>query len=88
MRAAAKHTAPFNPPTLSCPLPPFNPEPFSLTRLKDRCLWQMRWTHQGKPEEDAALAAARPSVTVASVSHSSRSQYGLSAPAGGADHTG
>lgn len=37
--------------------------------------------HHGRPEADAALAAATPSVTVASVSHSRRSQYGLSAPA-------
>lgn len=38
--------------------------------------------HQGSPEAAAALPAACPSVTVASVSHSSRSTCGLSSPAG------
>lgn len=42
--------------------------------LNSSCLPRHLLAHQGRPEADAALAAATPSVTVASVSHSRRSQ--------------
>ena len=49
---------------------------------------RLRAPHQGSPEAEAAVAAATPSVTVASVSHSSRSQCGFSVPGAGSVNRG